>query len=96
MRDKPGPKSRQAFHDEQAVIAPGQQRIALLSELALASGSGATVTDLDGNKYLDFFAGVAVASLGHSHPRYVAAMESQLGASRSAASPPRTDCVFCA
>ncbi len=78
MRDKPGPESRRLFRDEQDVIAPGQQRISLLSELALASGQGATVTDLDGNTYLDFFAGVAVASLGHAHPRYVAAVEEQL------------------
>ncbi len=78
MQDKPGPRSREVFHEEQAVIAPGQQRIALLSELALASGKGATVTDLDGNTYLDFFAGVAVASLGHAHPRYIAAVEAQL------------------
>ena len=78
MDKKPGPKSRAIFHDEQAVVAPGQQRIALLSELALASGRGATVTDLDGNTYLDFFAGVAVASLGHAHPGYIAAVEAQL------------------
>jgi 4-aminobutyrate aminotransferase-like enzyme len=66
------------FHEEQALIAPGQQRISLLSELALDHGSGATVTDLDGNTYIDFFAGVTVASLGHAHPRYVAAVEAQL------------------
>jgi 4-aminobutyrate aminotransferase-like enzyme len=78
MDERPGPRSRQVFRDEQELIAPGQQRIALLSELALASGQGATVTDLDGNTYLDFFAGVAVASLGHAHPRYVAALEAQL------------------
>jgi 4-aminobutyrate aminotransferase/(S)-3-amino-2-methylpropionate transaminase len=78
MDDKPGSKSQQTFHEEQEVIAPGQQRIALLSELALASGHGATVTDLDGNTYIDFFAGVAVASLGHAHPRYVTALEAQL------------------
>lgn len=78
VNDKPGSRSRALFHEEQAVVAPGQQRIALLSELALASGSGATVTDLDGNTYVDFFAGVAVASLGHAHPRWIAAMEAQL------------------
>jgi 4-aminobutyrate aminotransferase-like enzyme len=78
MERKPGPESRAVFRDEQAVVAPGQQRIALLSELTLASGQGATITDLDGNTYLDFFAGVAVASLGHAHPRYIAAVEAQL------------------
>src|SRR5213079_795212 len=78
QQDKPGPRSRALFRDEQEVIAPGQQRIALLSELALASGRGATITDLDGNTYLDFFAGVAVASLGHAHPNYIAKLEAQL------------------
>jgi 4-aminobutyrate aminotransferase-like enzyme len=34
--------------------------------------------DVDGRRYLDFFAGVAVASLGHSHPRYVAALIEQV------------------
>ncbi len=63
---------------EREFIAPGLQRIAQLSELALAEGRGCTVTDVDGNEYLDFFAGVAVASLGHSHPRFVAALTSQL------------------
>jgi 4-aminobutyrate aminotransferase-like enzyme len=78
MDKKPGSKSRAVFAEEQAVVAPGQQRIALLSELALASGRGATITDLDGNTYLDFFAGVAVASLGHAHPEYIAKVEAQL------------------
>jgi len=78
MDKKPGSKSRTLFRDEQNVVAPGQQRIALLSELALASGRGATITDLDGNSYLDFFAGVAVASLGHAHPAYIEKVEAQL------------------
>jgi 4-aminobutyrate aminotransferase-like enzyme len=63
---------------EHELIAPGLQRIAQLSELALASGRGCTLVDLDGNEYLDFFAGVAVASLGHAHPRFVAALTRQL------------------
>src|SRR5258705_3312130 len=53
----PGPKSR-AFHaEERRFIAPGVQRIAQLSELTLASGSGCRLIDVDGNEYLDFFAG---------------------------------------
>lgn len=60
------------------MIAPGLQRIAQLSQLALVEGRGCRVRDADGNEYLDFFAGVAVASLGHSHPRFVAAMTQQL------------------
>src|SRR6185503_13926393 len=74
----PGPESRRIFAEEQRLIAPGLQRIALMSELTLASGRGATVEDVDGNRYVDFFAGVAVASLGHTHPHWVTRMEAQI------------------
>jgi 4-aminobutyrate aminotransferase len=74
----PGSESRRIFAEEQKHLSPGLQRISLLSQLTLTSGSGATVEDVDGNRYIDFFAGVAVASLGHSHPRWVAALEKQI------------------
>lgn len=74
----PGSKSRALFAEEQPFIAPGVQRIGTLSQLSVASGTGCTLTDMDGNRYLDFFAGVGVASLGHSHPRYIAALSGQL------------------
>lgn len=74
----PGPRSRRTHAVEQRVIAPGLQRIAQLSELTIERGHGCTLVDADGNEYLDFFAGVAVASLGHSHPRYVRALQEQL------------------
>src|SRR5262245_48557958 len=71
-------ESKQLFDSEQEFIAPGLQTIALLSELAIEQGSGSTLTDIDGKTYLDFNAGVSVASLGHAHPRYVAALAGQL------------------
>jgi len=71
-------RTKALFDDEQAFIAPGLQTIALLSELAIERGCGATLTDVDGRTYLDLNAGVSVASLGHSHPRYVAAVTAQL------------------
>lgn len=74
----PGPKSRALITAEGEYIAPGLQRIAQLSEVAMVGGRGCTLIDADGNQYLDFFAGVAVASLGHSHPRFVAALTTQL------------------
>jgi len=74
----PGPRSRAAHSAEQQFIAPGLQRIAQLSELTIERGRGSTLVDADGNEYLDFFAGVAVASLGHAHPRYVRALQAQL------------------
>ncbi|MGH7932806.1 MAG: aspartate aminotransferase family protein [Candidatus Binataceae bacterium] len=64
----PGPKSREVFEAEQHYIAPGRQRISLLAGVAFDRGDGATLTDVDGNVYVDFFAGVGVASLGHAHP----------------------------
>src|SRR6476646_1686539 len=68
------------FEQEQQFIAPGVQTIALLSKLAIARGNGATLTDLNGRTYLDLNAGVSVASLGHAHPKYVAALTKQLEA----------------
>src|SRR6184192_1083434 len=73
-------RAQTLFEQEQQFIAPGLQTIALLSQLAIASGSGATLTDLDGRTYLDLNAGVSVASLGHAHPKYVAALTKQLEA----------------
>jgi 4-aminobutyrate aminotransferase/(S)-3-amino-2-methylpropionate transaminase len=71
-------RTKALFDEEQRFIAPGLQTIALLSELAIERGRGSTLTDLDGNVYLDLNAGVSVASLGHAHPRYVAALTAQL------------------
>jgi len=83
------------FEAEQQFIAPGIQTIALVSQLAIAHGRGATLTDLDGRTYLDLNAGVSVASLGHAHPRYVAALTKQLEAVSvgSFTSKPRADLV---
>src|SRR5205814_10653309 len=83
------------FEQEQQFIAPGVQTIALLSKLAIARGNGATLTDLDGRTFLDLNAGVSVASLGHAHPRYVAALTKQLEtiAVRSFTSQPRAALV---
>lgn len=74
----PGPASLALFTAEQEFLAPGVQRISLLSRLAMAHGEGAILVDVDGNQYLDFYAGVTVASLGHAHPRLVAALEEQI------------------
>ena len=41
------------------------------------SGRGAVLVDSDGREYIDFLAGLAVASVGHAHPRVAAAIETQ-------------------
>ena len=43
-----------------------------------ASGSGATITDVEGNTYLDFAGGIGTMNVGHSHPVVVAAAQAQL------------------
>jgi len=47
-------------------------------QLALAAGRGCRVTDVEGNEYLDFVAGIAVSALGHAHPAMVAAVTEQV------------------
>jgi acetylornithine/N-succinyldiaminopimelate aminotransferase len=47
--------------------------------LAFARGEGAYLYDAEGNRYLDFFCGLAVTSLGHAHPRIVSAIREQAG-----------------
>jgi acetylornithine/N-succinyldiaminopimelate aminotransferase len=46
--------------------------------VVLARGSGCTVWDVDGNRYLDLIAGIAVSSLGHGHPALVGAVSEQV------------------
>jgi 4-aminobutyrate aminotransferase-like enzyme len=73
----PGPRSREIFAEETRYIAPGRQRISSLAGVTFERGDGATLTDSDGNVYVDFFAGVAVASLGHGHPALAQALAHQ-------------------
>ncbi|RMF21344.1 MAG: aminotransferase class III-fold pyridoxal phosphate-dependent enzyme, partial [Deltaproteobacteria bacterium] len=72
-----GPRSRASFEAEQRLIAPGIQRLATLAGIAMVRGRGAVLEDADGRTYIDFMAGVAVASLGHSHPAWVEAVTAQ-------------------
>ncbi len=66
------------FREEQRYLSPGLQEMAQLSHLVMKEGQGCWLTDVDGKRYLDFVAGVGVCSLGHSHPKYVRALEEQL------------------
>lgn len=74
----PGPKSLDLFNEEINYIAPGIQTIATRSKIAIDKGEGCIVQDVDGNRYIDFFVGVGVASLGYNHPVYNKLMKEQL------------------
>jgi 4-aminobutyrate aminotransferase/(S)-3-amino-2-methylpropionate transaminase len=72
-----GPRSRRIFAEEGRHMAPGLQSFALYSGLAMARGQGSRIYDEDGNAYIDFIAGIAVGSVGHCHPHYVARLKEQ-------------------
>ena len=70
----PGPKSRAAIEADDRLISPSYTRS---YPLVAKRGRGCRVEDADGNEFLDFAAGIAVASTGHCHPEVVAAIQKQ-------------------
>jgi len=77
-RPIPGPRSKLIVEEEQRHMSPGLQSIALYSGLAMAQGTGCTLIDEDGNRYIDFVAGIGVGSVGHCHPHYVETLKRQV------------------
>jgi 4-aminobutyrate aminotransferase-like enzyme len=73
----PGPNSAALHDEEQKYMTPGLQQIATFSKIALKEGKGAIVIDEDGREYIDFIAGVCVASIGHGHPVYAKMLAEQ-------------------
>lgn len=70
----PGPKAAKLIARDHAVLSPSYTRD---YPLVVESAAGAIVTDVDGNRFLDMNAGIAVAATGHCHPRVVAAIQAQ-------------------
>ena len=70
----PGPRARALIERDQRVISPSYTRA---YPLVVERGEGAIVTDVDGNRFLDFSAGIAVVATGHCHPRVVEAIREQ-------------------
>ena len=70
----PGPKARAIVKRDQDVISPSYPRG---YPFAMDHGKGTEVWDVDGNRFLDFMSGIAVASTGHSHPKVVKAIQEQ-------------------
>ncbi len=70
----PGPKAKAAVAEDDRLISPSYTRS---YPLVAKSGRGCRVTDVDGNEFLDFAAGIAVNSTGHCHPEVVAAIQKQ-------------------
>ncbi len=74
VTDLPGPKARDIIASDHRYISPSYTRS---YPLVVRSAKGAIVEDVDGNRFLDFSAGIAVCSTGHCHPDVVRAIQKQ-------------------
>src|SRR5579864_5129350 len=71
----PGPRSRALIERKQRVVA---DPLSLALPVVAERGEGATLTDVDGNTFIDFVGGVGCLNVGHAHPRVVEAAQEQL------------------
>jgi 4-aminobutyrate aminotransferase len=70
----PGPNAKRVLDGDQRLISPSYTRS---YPMVAKSGRGIVVTDVDGNEFYDFSAGIAVTSTGHCHPHVVEAIQKQ-------------------
>lgn len=68
----PGPRARALIARDANVVSPSYPRD---YPFAISHGRGTEVWDVDGNRFLDFAAGIAVCATGHAHPRVVEAVQ---------------------
>ena len=74
VTELPGPKARAHVEFDERWTSPSLPRA---YPIVPVRGDGLTVEDIDGNLFLDFAAGIAVTSTGHSHPQVVTAIKEQ-------------------
>src|SRR5438270_1706908 len=72
--DVPGPRSRAILERKDRVVA---DPLSAYLPIVAAEGRGSTLTDVDGNTFLDFAGGVGCLNVGHAHPRVVEAVQEQ-------------------
>ena len=70
----PGPRAKAVIERDSNVISPSYTRC---YPLVASRGEGAIIEDVDGNRFLDYTAGIAVVATGHCHPEVVAAIRQQ-------------------
>jgi 4-aminobutyrate aminotransferase/(S)-3-amino-2-methylpropionate transaminase len=75
LTEVPGPRSTEVLERLAASVA---KPLAITFPIAAAEGRGATLTDVDGNVFLDFTGGVGCLNVGHGHPQVIAAAQEQL------------------
>src|SRR5919197_6540608 len=72
----PGLNAKRVLEGDDRYLSPSYTRS---YPLVAKSGRGIVITDVDGNEFFDFSAGIAVVSTGHCHPHVVAAIQKQAG-----------------
>ena len=72
--DVPGPRSREILERKERVVA---EPLSAYLPIVAAEGHGSTLTDVDGNTFLDFAGGVGCLNVGHAHPHVVEAVQEQ-------------------
>ena len=70
----PGPRSLEVLKRKEQVVA---DPLSIYVPVIVESGRGATVTDVDGNTFIDFMGGVGCLNVGHANPRVTAAVQEQ-------------------
>jgi 4-aminobutyrate aminotransferase / (S)-3-amino-2-methylpropionate transaminase / 5-aminovalerate transaminase len=70
----PGPRSEEILDRKDRVIA---DPLSIFLPVVIERGEGATLTDVDGNTFIDFTGGVGCLNVGHAHPRVVDAVQEQ-------------------
>ncbi|MCS7261527.1 MAG: aminotransferase class III-fold pyridoxal phosphate-dependent enzyme, partial [Anaerolineae bacterium] len=70
----PGPKSRE-YHARASKYMKGYSSQVRLFPVVFEKGHGVTLTDVDGNTYIDFSSGIYVTGLGHCHPKVTEAVQ---------------------
>ena len=70
----PGPRSQEILTRKAQVVA---DPLSIYIPVVIDHGEGATLTDVDGNTFIDFSGGVGCLNVGHAHPRVVAAVQEQ-------------------
>jgi 4-aminobutyrate aminotransferase len=76
VQPPPGPRARAIIEKDERFSSTSYIKE---YPLVVAHGRGAMIEDVDGNRFLDFMAGIAVAATGHAHPAVVAAIREAAG-----------------
>ena len=74
VTDVPGPKSRQLYSEAEQNVPRG---VGHQTPIAVSSARGATITDVDGNTYLDFAGGIGALNVGHCPDQVIKAIKEQ-------------------